>query len=193
MKSEVKQIIGNWDGGYALDKHKLSSVFLGHNEQGYPQFDTTRTEVGEALYQLKYKFDNAQVAPLANALASSIYPIFNNVGLLIPMPASKKRAIQPVTEIANELGRIVAKPVFNNLLTKTPNGSQLKDLKTKQDKLEALGECFAVQDVIQGDGPWNALLIDDIFDTGASLEAVCAVLRTYPKIEKIYVATLTWK
>ncbi len=54
MKVNLKKIAGNWSSGYALDKHVLSSEFLGHNEWGHPMFDTTRSEVGEAAYQLKY-------------------------------------------------------------------------------------------------------------------------------------------
>ena len=55
MKVNVQAIHGNWDLGYTLDKHMLSSTYLGDNEQGHPQFDSVRTEVGEALFQLKYR------------------------------------------------------------------------------------------------------------------------------------------
>ena len=53
MKTVIRQITGSWDLGYVLDKHVLSSVYLGDNAYGHPQFDTTRSEVGEALYKLK--------------------------------------------------------------------------------------------------------------------------------------------
>jgi len=193
VKTSIKRITGNWDLGYALDKHVLSSVYLGDNAYGHPQFDTSRSEVGEALFKLKYRGDWAQVAPLANELAVSIYPRFDEVGLLIPMPASNVRPKQPVTAVAKALGQLVKKPLFENLLTKTLNGTQLKDLTTKEEKREALKGSFSVRDEIDGTGPWNALLVDDLFDSGASLEAACAVLRDYPKIKKIYAAVLTWK
>ena len=193
MKTSIKQINGNWDLGYALDKHVLSSVFLGHNANGHPEFDTTRSEVGEALYQLKYRSDWNQVDPLANQLAVSIYPKFSNVGFIIPMPASKVRARQLVTEVAHALGLLIGKPVFDNLIIKTPTANQLKDISTREEKLKALHGSFSVHDAIAGQGPWNALLIDDLFDTGASAEMACTALRSYPKIRNIYVAVLTWK
>jgi hypoxanthine phosphoribosyltransferase len=39
----------------------------------------------------------------------------------------------------------------------------------------------------------NALVLDDLFDSGASMEAACTVLRTYAKIDKIFIAAFTWK
>jgi competence protein ComFC len=49
------QIRGTWRQGYVLDYHTVSSEFVGHDEFGNPLFDTKRTEVGEILYQLKYR------------------------------------------------------------------------------------------------------------------------------------------
>lgn len=193
MKISIRQIFGNWDLGYALDKHVFLSTYIGDNEHGHPQFETTRSEVGEALFQLKYRNDWARIEPLAAELADSIYPKFENVGVLIPMSASNVRPRQPVTELTKSLGKIVKKPVFDNLLIKKSNSPQLKNITNKDDKLAALKDCFSVRDAIEDAGPWNALLVDDLFDTGASLETACAVLRGYPKIAKIYVAVLTWK
>ncbi len=193
MKTSVRQILGTWDLGYVLDKHVLSSIYLGDNAYGHPQFETTRSEVGEALFQLKYRRDWTQVRPLADELAATIYPRFENIGLLIPMPPSNVRAKQPVAALAEALGLLVEKPVFKDLLLKKLNGKQLKDLTTKEEKAEALKDSFTVHDVIGGAGPWNALVVDDLYDTGASLEGACTVLRGYSKIQKIYVAALTWK
>lgn len=46
---------------------------------------------------------------------------------------------------------------------------------------------------ITNEGRWNALLVDDLHDSGATLDEACRVLRTYEKIGSIYVATMTWK
>jgi len=145
------------------------------------------------MYQLKYRDDWTQVVILAKELADGIYPKFDNVGFLIPMPASKVRTKQPVTELTKALGKLVGKPVYENLLIKNPNGTQLKDMATKEEKIEILRDGFSVSDEISNMGTWNALLVDDLFDTGATLEAACAVLRDYPKIKNLYVATLTYK
>jgi len=63
----------------------------------------------------------------------------------------------------------------------------------KVTKFAAIGDSFSVNDEITTDGRWNVLVVDDLFDSGASMDAACAVLRKYPKVGKIYVAALTWK
>lgn len=88
MQVQIRKLEGSWDLGYALHKHTLSSVYLGDDEYGHPRFDTTRSEPGEALYQLKYRADSNQVQPLAAQVQQSLLPLFGKIGLIIPMPAS---------------------------------------------------------------------------------------------------------
>lgn len=113
------------------------------------------------MYQLKYQGDWTQVDILAKELAVNIYPKFDKVGFLIPMPASKVRAKQPVTELTKALGKLVGKPVYENMLIKKPKGTQLKDMATKEEKIEILRDSFSVSDEISNTGTWNALLVDD--------------------------------
>lgn len=193
MKVSLKQINGPWDDGWVLDKHTLSTEFIGHDGFGHPRFNTTRSEVGEATFQLKYRADMSRVPLLAQAIADHIYPNLDQVGFIVPMPASTIRVTQPVTEIANELGSLVSKPVFENILVKAPTGVSLKDLNTKDEKLAAIGDSLIINDVIHNEGKWNVLIIDDLFHTGASMQKACEALRTYHKVDKIYVTALTWR
>lgn len=191
MKVNLRAIRGPWDAGWVLDKHVLSSTYIGDNAQGHPQFDTTRSEAGEAAFRLKYRSDWNQVGPLVEALANEIFPRLSEVGFIVPMPASNARQRQPVTEVARALGERIKVPVFESL-AKAPGGASLKDLHTKDEKVAAIGNTITVVDCIS-EGSWNVLLVDDLYDTGASMEAACAVLRSYAKVKKIYVAALTWK
>ena len=191
MKTSVKQLEGNWDFGCALDRHMFSSTYIGDNEFGHPQFESVRTEIGEALFQLKYRQDFNQIQPLAAELAQEITRSFGKIDLVIPMPPSKPRSPQPVATLAAALGAILSLPVDDLLLTKSAALRQLKDLKIKAEKLEALKGTFTVNYARLVDGPVNLLIVDDIFDTGASLDAACAALRLTRKIAKISVITLT--
>ncbi|MBI5920893.1 MAG: ComF family protein [Betaproteobacteria bacterium] len=193
MKVALKEIHGPWDQGWVLDKHMLSSTFVGDDAYGHPRFNNVRTEVGEATYQLKYRQDWSQVEPLAQALAEYVFPKLKSVGFIVPMPATTVRQRQPVTEVAKAIGVIMKIPVFLDLLRKAKNGKSLKDMNSKDEKMEAIGDSFSVNDEIETDGQWNAVIVDDLFHTGASMEAACKVLRAYPKIKKIYVAALTWR
>ena len=105
MNTNVKQIFDGWRDGYVLDKHTAKSVYLGDDDQGHAQFDTTRTEVGEAVFRLKYRNDWSAVSPLAEALFVEIVPNFPRIGLIVPMPATNARPRQPVVEVAARSAR----------------------------------------------------------------------------------------
>jgi predicted amidophosphoribosyltransferase len=189
----LRQLHGPWDAGWALNKHMLRSTYLGDDEYGHPRFDSVRTDVGEATYQLKYRQDWGQAQHLAKALMEHVLPKLPRLGFIVPMPASTVRARQPVTEVAQALSASSGIPVFPDLLRKASNGKSLKDLQSKEEKIEAIGDSFTVHDAIKGSGPWDALIVDDLFHTGASMEAACAALRKYPKVRNVYVAALTWR
>lgn len=193
MNVNIKEISGNWDKGYALDKHMLHSTFTGNNEQGHPQFDNVRTEAGEAVFQLKYRNQWDQAEALAQAVTDLIVPHFEPINLVIPMPASQQRARQPVHTVAAALAQKLGVHMFEGILIKNYTGKSLKDLDTREEKVNALAGTITLGDQITSDGKYNALVLDDLFHSGASMEAACAVLRTYGKIDKIFVAALTWK
>lgn len=83
-------------------------------------------------------------------------------------------------------------PCVENLLVKTGTTPPMKDIETREEKVSALVDAFTVYDVL-GDGVFDVLIVDDLFDTGSSLEAATTVLRRYSKIRSVYVATVTRK
>lgn len=193
MKVSLRQIDGPWTAGYVLDKHMLNSVYLGDDAQGHPQFQNTRTEAGEALFQLKYRFEPSHAGPLAQAVLDHICPRLPPIGFVVPMPPSRARPWQPVAVVARELSRRLGVPTFERLLMKSPLARPLKDMDSREEKLHALAGAFFLQDEIRAQGCWNALLLDDLFDSGASMEAASIALAGYAKVHQVCVAALTWK
>jgi len=193
MDVTVKRITGPWDDGYALDKHMLKSEVIGHNEHGHPIFDSTRTAAGEAVFQLKYRSDYTQALTLAQALNEHILHRLDKPRLIIPMPASNARTHQPVNLVADQLGQISGLPVFHEILQKAPNGVSLKNLNTRDEKMDALRGTMAIHNQITNQGHWNAIIVDDLFHSGASMETATATLRTYNKINKVFVVAMTWR
>tara|TARA_B100000749_G_scaffold257078_1_gene226169 strand:+ start:231 stop:821 length:591 start_codon:yes stop_codon:yes gene_type:complete len=196
VQVQLRQLKGSWTLGYALHKHTLSSVYVGDDPYGHPQFDTTRSEPGDALFKLKYRGDWGQAPLIAEQFRVSLLPLFPAIGLIVPVPASTMRQRQPVEEIATELGKAANIPVFKTIVVKAaaPEGAaQLKNLNTREEKDAALAGRFSIHPAITNQGKWNALVVDDLFDTGASMDAVCKILKTYDKISNVYAAAVTWK
>ena len=101
-----------------------------------------------------------------------------------------------MSELAYALGKLTDTPVFDEMIVKAPapaSRSALKNLHTRAEKDAALGGRITINENISNEGCWNALLLDDLFDTGATMDAVCQALRTYKKINRIYAAAITWK
>ena len=146
LKINIKKITGNWTAGYALDKHLLNSEFTGNDEFGHPRFKNTRTEVGEAVYQLKYRQDWEQVDPLANAIVSNIVPKLRKIRLVIPVPPSTPRARQPMYEVSQSVAKILGVKSFENIVRNKSGMRQevaLKNLGAKADKINALKQRLA--------------------------------------------------
>jgi predicted amidophosphoribosyltransferase len=141
---------------------------------------------------LKYKFDFTQVAVIASQIYQSLSKYFVSASLIIPMPPSTQRARQPVTEIARELSRLMNIPCYEEMLVKKSDTPPMKDIASRDEKVQTLIDAFAINDQL-GEGLYDILIVDDIYDTGSSLEAATKVLRQYSKIRNIYVSTVTRK
>ena len=122
-------------------------------------------------------------------MTDSLSPFFRP-SFIIPMPASRARQLQPVTEIAKHVSTLMQIPCLENILIKSNSGEQLKDIDSKADKVQALLGLFSITDNL-ANGLYDILIIDDLYDTGATLEAATTTLRNYEKIRNIYVATAT--
>lgn len=192
MEVNVKQICGGWDLGYSLDKQTISSTPIGNNEWGHMQFDTIRPEAGEALFKLKYRSDYTQVSAIASQMYQSLSKYFPSANFVIPMPSSKHRIRQHVTEIARELSRLMNIPCYEGVLVKSTNTPPMKDIPKKDERVQILMDAFSINDIL-GKGRYDVLIVDDLCDTGSSLEAATNILRQYSKIRNIYVATITRK
>ncbi|EIM62810.1 ComF family protein [Desulfobacter postgatei] len=192
MKVNVKKIEGIWDKGFSLDKHTISSTPIGYNDYGHMQFDTIRPEAGEALFQLKYRSDFTQAPIIASQMYESLAKKYPFVSFIVPMPASRQRQRQPVTEIARSLANLMNVPCLEEFLIKKQATPAMKDIHDRDEKVQTLENAFSINDTI-GDGLYDVLVVDDLFDTGSSLEAATNVLKSCGKIQHVYVATVTRK
>ena len=101
------EIKGLWDKGWALDVHTISSRYIGEDSFGNPHYETKRSEIGEAIYELKYKADKNLAKEIAAAAVEfmSSYMTDFNLDIILPAPPAQSRIFQPVFAIAKEIAR----------------------------------------------------------------------------------------
>lgn len=189
METNLIEVHGSWEEGYVLDRHTIHSEIVGHNSSGYPIWENTRSEVGEAIYQLKYQGNDEGVDELVKTMAEMIDAQFGEVDAIIPLPPSKARAVQPVSLLANAVADELGIDCIEDVLVKNGTTLQMKDLSSKEERMGALLGCFSVIDNL--DDVHDIVLLDDLFSSGSTMEAATLVLREYDKIDKIYVAAFT--
>lgn len=189
MNIRIRPIMvkGNWRAGWALDLHTVTSKFVSNGS-----FDTTRTEIGELLYNLKYQGDESKIRPIAEIAARFIQNrwVFENISAIIPIPPSDlEREFQPVFKVTEEIGRIVNRPAPLNYLVKIRKTVPLKSLEEYTSRKEQLKGAFDVRD--QRYESQCVLLFDDLYRSGETLRAATEVLMEKGKISRVYVLTLT--
>jgi predicted amidophosphoribosyltransferase len=115
--------------GFVLERqHTVSSEFLGHDSFGHAQFDTKRSELGELVFLLKNRSDQSTLDPIAECAVAFIRRWSITVDAVVGVPPSRKRAFQPVLEIADRVASGLSKPCLSNAVTKIRETPELKDV-----------------------------------------------------------------
>ncbi|MBU4319950.1 MAG: hypothetical protein L6246_05790 [Thermodesulfovibrionales bacterium] len=183
---------GNWTQGYALDIHTIDSTFIGYDEYGHEVFDTRRSEIGELLYRLKYKSDKTALGEIIDTVANFLensWKIVDAIAAIIPIPPSKNRTFQPVLEITKSLSSRLRIPFHDDLLVKTKETPELKDVYEYEKRMELLKNAFNVgSNVLNGK---SILLLDDLYRSGATLNAITEILYNQVSVHNVYVLALT--
>jgi predicted amidophosphoribosyltransferase len=174
--------------GIALDFHTTSSVPIGENEFGHMQFDTVRPEIAELLFRLKYRNDQAAVAGIVAGAVEFLSPYIDKFDLIIPVPPSSQRAIQPVVVLAHGIGQTLGKPVAN-CVTTTRSTTQLKGVTDPDERQKLVAGLYAV-DPNQTRGR-NILLFDDLYRSGTTMNAITDVLLAMGQAATVRVLTVT--
>jgi predicted amidophosphoribosyltransferase len=183
-----KKIKGEWNTGYALDFHTLSSEYLGHDAYGHPQYDTKRSDMGEMLYRLKYKSDKSVLRVIVDTTVEFINNQEWLLDLIIPVPYSlSTRIFQPVITVAKSVSKCLGIKICTDCIVKIKEIPELKNIYDFDERMKVLKNAYAiVNSEIKGR---NVLLFDDLYRSGATLNAITQSLKEYAK--EIYVITLT--
>lgn len=181
------KLYGNWRAGWAIDLHTLSSIPLGNG-----LFDTTYTEIGKALNLLKYHYDLSQV-PILVKMATEFLKtrlVTPYLDVILPVPPSNlNRDIQPVYLVAKHISKNLKINIDFNYIRKIKKTQPLKGIEDIEDREEILRNAFDVKDARYR--MKKVLLFDDLYRSGATLEAITKVLYEKGRVQNVYVLTLT--
>jgi predicted amidophosphoribosyltransferase len=179
---------GNWKNGLAYDLHTLSSIYLGEDEFGHNIYDTTRSEMGELVYQLKYKYDKSVVERILNLLLN--IKGFENMDCIIAIPPSNlHRQYQPVFLIATALGAKLNIPVYLDCLIKNPN-EELKNVTDSTLRYNLLKQSMQISQKYNLANQ-NILLVDDLYRSGSTLRVATELIYENCNANNVFVLTMT--
>jgi competence protein ComFC len=187
-KINPRELHGSWTDGFALDLHSTGSTFIGHDEYGHPRYHTHRTEVGDLLYRMKYRGDPTALTQLVQVAARFIEAWGVSPDLLLPVPPTRTRRIQPVYQIVDQLSVRLDIPPDFRALYKRKDGGELKDVLDYQARRELLEGAFeADPETVRGRA---ILLVDDLVRSGATMNAASEALAE-AGASAVYVLALT--
>lgn len=167
----------------------VSSGLLGYDQFGNPMFDTKRTEVGGLLYRLKYRRDLKALDSLVEAAVDFVKNWQISFGAVVPVPPTRVRQLQPVFEVGDRLAGVLNLPIFKDFVQNVKKAKELKNVFDYNERTKLLENAYLVRD--QSLRGKVVLLFDDLYRSGATLNAVTRVLYQQAQCSDVYVLALT--
>lgn len=156
-------------------------------ERGYPVFFYAEP-LKSALYDFKYKNRRENAAFFAECMAAHYGKEFERIGIegLVPVPVhphkKRIRGYNQADNLAKELSGRIKMPVYSDYLERKVDTSPQKELNDKA-RMKNLKNAFQLgKNTIKLN---KILLVDDIYTSGATIEACTEVLRK-AGIKEIY-------
>jgi competence protein ComFC len=164
-----QKIKGSWKQGWALDLHSERSFYIGQS-----RYDTKRTDLGELLYRLKYQSEQDALPPLVDIASSFIATWKPDVSLIVPVPPTATRAVQPVRLLADGVAAKLKLPIAHDAIEKHERFQELKNVYDVQQRRNLLDGAFVVNaERVRAE---RILLIDDLYRSGATMNAIAEAL-----------------
>ncbi len=162
---------GPWIEGFVLDRHVISSRPIGYVGE-HMQFDTIRSQLGELVYQLKYR--NGPLNDIVETAVAFVTERWNGlIDCVVPPPPSLHRTKQPAALIASGVAASLGVPSLAAAAVKATATPQMKNVALHERGPLLSAAIQAGTDAVQGR---RVLLIDDLWETGSTLRRVAEVL-----------------
>jgi ATP-dependent DNA helicase RecQ len=176
-RSHPRSLTGAWHTGWALGFH---SRFSGG--------DWSRSGIGDLMYRLKYESDTTVLPALIQQTLDffQAHPEMKQADIIIPVPSSTERKVNPVHVFCEALAGKIKIPM-QTFVAKTRQTQPQKEMKTLAQKRANVAGAFSVRGEIKGK---RVILIDDLFDSGATLDEITRLLLKHGA-SRVNVLTLT--
>lgn len=173
-----------------LDYHTVGSTYLGDDQYGHPVFDTKRTDLGELLYRPKYRSDPSVVEQIAQMAAQFVSSWNPGAQIVIPVPPSRSgRALQPVFALASELSKRLDIPYGQNSVSKVKEIPELKNIYEYDERIRLLAGAHVIEPSMVARK--KILLFDDLYRSGATMNAITALLYDQGQAADVFALAIT--
>ena len=144
------------------------------------------------LYALKYQGNKAVGLffgkKLAAAIVESQVKYDGIIGVPLHLIRKRKRGFNQVDIVGKATSEALDIPYFSKVIIRTKNTPPLS--KSKGKRSSVLSQAFALRQPLPAQGHY--LLIDDIFTTGATLDA-CAITLLNQHAISLSIATIAYR
>ena len=186
VKINPMKLPGPWIEGYVLDFHSISSTPTG---DPYYRFDTKYTELGHRVYRFKYRGDMILMADIIDTAEEFIKEWKPPVDCVVPAPPSLDRGSQPVVELVRELATRLRLPSCEDAVVKVKATPAMKNIPDWSERQKVLQEALQA-------GPGDVkdksvLLLDDIIESGSTLQRAAEVILKGGGGRAVYALVLT--
>lgn len=177
---EPVPLSGNFDLGFALGEYSIKE-----------SAKRKKTKVGDLLHKFKYEQNRHAgviLADLASDLISSQIVLKSSDLMLTIPPSFRSRSFDPVSFIAERIEERTKIRWERDVFLRTRLTKPQKSIWDKELKQWNVFNTFRIAKPLQLEGK-TILLIDDIFDSGATLNEISAILREVAA-HRVYVLVL---
>jgi len=154
----------SWLAGWALDFH---SRFDGDAN--------SRSLIGDLVFRYKYGQEHQLAQELAQRWHDLLagHPELPRFDAVVPVPPSLQRASDPMTMLAQALAAQMQIPAWTCVLIKIRATRPQKEMTSLAQKRANVAGAFALKSEVRGK---RVILVDDLYDSGATLEETARVL-----------------
>lgn len=181
------RVYGSWSDGVVMDYHTRNSDYIGVDNYGHSQFSTERTELGELIYNMKYKgyygLSRKAVEFCSDFLNKWIDE--SDIDLVVPVPPTTKRDVQPVEELAKEIAYKYGL-LYDGAILRNDSVRSSKDRRGSQENFDTI--ISASKSLTE---KHTVLLVDDIYRTGSTANACTKKLQQDAMVKEVLFLAFT--